>query len=833
MASAIPAAISIVAAAIKSTTTFWVIAALSTAGFVLSQALRPSEQEFDLPNTTAQDRGHLINSKGTNEFLPLIYGRVRVGINIVFLEVSSTNNEYLHIVGTIGEGEIKGVYKKDGVDQIWLNDKLYNDPLYSGLVTYTVYNGTATQDVDANLKAACPAWNDALRHTAYIYMKLKWDRNVFQGLPLITLEVEGLKVYNPSTGMTEYSNNPALCARDYFTRSARRGGIGINSARLDDSSVSACASYCTAKGWTIGLPLIEQQAVTDNLSQITSTYRGAVTYSGGIFKFKYKDLYYETPVEDIDERDIISNGNESTLTISQPSIFDTPNAVRIKFLDEEINFQMNDYVHSDDALVMADGNYREETITIKGINSITNAMKMSYYHLERYRINKVVDMMTRLRLLALEPFDIVTLTHNIPGWKDKYLRVLSTRMTQDGDIMLNLIEEENLLYDDIWNIETHDWKDTNYVAPSTPPPSVGNISLEEEVYYYRERSFTRLKATFTPPSEFYPYYPFWDYAQVWVKIGSGEWKYMTKVEGNYQIDPVNEGEIYYIKFVSVNIWGTAEPFNNAPSISKMIVGKVTAPTSLSSLTASVTGDTVSLAAIPISDPDISGYEIRIGSSWTNAMFFGLFLSPFVSKPGIKPGTHTFWMAPKGNNGVYALTPRSATVTVFYPPGYVDQDIWSWDFSTGTHDNTEKTTYVGDNVLGCSHINDILTGTWTSPVYDLGSLQTSRIWGDFHIIIIADQTWNSIAPFSTKWNMITNFSTTWNSLLGLEELAGNIQATIYWGSTTDCADGNASFFHIFSPEFTARYIKVAVTITDATPGTHLYLYTLNMKAAYWS
>lgn len=960
-----PAAIPVVFAAIAfakgaiAATTFWIIAAMSAANFIMSQVLRPSEQEFDLPNTAASDRGHLINSKGTNESLPLIYGLCRVGLNIVYMEVSNSDNKFLHIIGTIGEGEINGVHQVDGVDQIWLNDKLYNDSLYTGLVNYTVYTGTATQIVDTTLKGYCPDWNDALRNTAYIYIRLEWDRNVFQGLPLITLQVEGLKVYNPATGLTEYSNDPALCAMDYMTRSARRGGIGINISRLDSDTVTSCAAYNTIKGWTIGIPITEQQAVADNLSQILSTYRGGIAYSGGEFKFRYRDLYYESSVEDIDEYDVVSSGNESSLTISQPSIFDTPNAIRLKFLDEEIGYQMNDYVQSEDALVTADGDYREETITIKGINSITNAMKMSYYHLERYRINKMVDFMSRMRLLALEPYDIVTLTHSIPGWTDKYLRVLSTRLTQNGDILLSFIEENPLLYDDVYNISSHNWKDTNYILPTTPPPSVGSASMIEEVYYYRDRSFTRLKVSFSAPSA--SIYPFWDYAQVWVKIGSGDWKYMTKVENDYQIDPVNEGETYYVKFVSVNIWGVTEDFSSATTISKIVEGKTDVPGDIDSLTAIASGDTIALAATAITDPDIVGYEIRLGTSWESSVFFGLFLSPIVSRSGIKPGTFTFWMAPKGNNGLYATTPRSATVTIFYPSGYVDIATWAWDFSTGTFDNTEADTYGGNPVLKCSHAPELmpnqvdrdfsgacnwvnhdiggsfdttgdlsatataagqdfqlpiedaptipgntyrltldvanlvgewkiydndgavdllmtitadgvaqthdfvavgtggfifvasdvnssgdfdnfslkrispsaLTGTWLSPEYDLGSVMPIRIWGDFLTTVLSGDKWEDITDASTTWSEITTATTKWSELLGITGLAASLNAKIYWGDVSGALTNSADFFQLLSPEFSARYVQVEVTITDATPMSHLYLYTLNMIAAYWS
>jgi hypothetical protein len=110
--------------------------------------------------------------------------------------------------------------------------------------------------------------------------------------------------------------------------------MGMSSSRLDDDSFSAVAAYCTAKGWTCGLAITEYQAASDNLSQILSCFRGSLIYSGNEYKLKYRDLNYETAVMDIDEHDVVCSENgQSTLKIHQPTIFDTPNGICIKFTD--------------------------------------------------------------------------------------------------------------------------------------------------------------------------------------------------------------------------------------------------------------------------------------------------------------------------------------------------------------------------------------------------------------------------------------------------------------------------------------------------------------------
>ena len=137
-------------------------------------------------------RGQMVDSKDNQDNIPLIYGLQRVPVNVCYMITTSTNNNELHLVGIIGEGEINGIHQVGGVDQIWLDDKLYTE--YGSLVSYQVYTGTSSQGVCSTLHDADVNWNDPLRNTAYIYMKVTYDQNKWQGLPNITVEVEGLCV---------------------------------------------------------------------------------------------------------------------------------------------------------------------------------------------------------------------------------------------------------------------------------------------------------------------------------------------------------------------------------------------------------------------------------------------------------------------------------------------------------------------------------------------------------------------------------------------------------------------------------------------------------------
>jgi len=296
------------------------------------------------------------------------------------------------------------------------------------------------------------------------------------------------------------------------------------------------------------------------------------------------------------------------------------------------------------------------------------------------------------------------------------------------------------------------------------------------------------------------------------------------------------------------------------------VGKTDSPSNLSALTAAANGDSVSLYADPVSDPDIEGYEVRLGSAWTGGIFISFNKYPSLRLNGVRPGTHTFWIAAKDNAGNYSSTPVSATVTVYIPPGYSElatYGSWTWDFTTapaGTFDNTEHVTYDATDSLKCSHNGDVLTGTWESDAYDLGSTEKVRVWGDFLTAFSSsDTTWNGVAPLSTqawedlatgsdtwedvwatstitwvaeagsniRWNDLNVSTMTWNEIFGPTS-AGQVSAKLKY-SEDDISYSEISYFEILCAEVYARYIKVEVTITDPTLDSNLYLKEINMKA----
>jgi hypothetical protein len=792
-----------------------------------------SASHTNTPETT--DRGVLANTTDTQVPLRLVYGHHRVGVNWVDERLAGVDNTYLHCVATLCEGEINGIVQVAGVDQIFLNGNIYTD--FKNDVYYEKFTGSPTQPVCATYHALNINWDSALRYTAYLYMRFKYDSSVFQARPEITAELEGLKIYNPATNVTEYSDNPALCVYDFLTRPSTRGGLGINSSRIDIDSVISAAAYCTAKGWTCNIVLQDAVACIDMLTSLLTTFRGSVIYSGSLFRIVYQDLDYETSVMDLTENDIIEASGKSSLVVTQPSIFDTPNAVKMQYYNSEKAFAADELVFSDpDAIISDGGDYRETDINVAGITSTANVQKMANYFLERLRVNKTAAMTIGTKGMALEPQDLITVTHSRPGWVKKMMRVSQPSISQNGEVGLTLLEEYESFYDDVYNLADHSYHDTNLPDPKAAIPNVINVTSSEENYNYRGRSFTRWKINFDKPLS--SIYPWWDHADIYIKIGAaGDWKYMTTALTDFTLDPVEEGQQYFCCLVSVSIWGSKQDFADGYVISQIITGLTSVPDNITGFTALAHGDNISLFADELSDPDIAGYELRLGAAWEGGLFIAFNETPNFRLVGVRPSPpgspHVFWIAARDNAGNYSTTPAPTSVTVFYPANYTNKNVWAWDFNgIGAFVNTEHEIYDGSNALKCSHAANVLTGKWTSPEYDLGSEKTVRIWGDFITEFeSAGGSWGDLFPAPALWSSKISPTTKWYEVLS-PAYAGVLMATLKWGTSSGVYPDSTTKLEILAPEIYARYLQIEITLIDPNIASNLHLKTLNMIGAYW-
>lgn len=216
-------------------------------------------QRFTQKPIGVGDRNFQVNTASTRKYVPVIYGRAKVGIDVVFHDTNPASAKDYWIVGSICVGEI------EAIDRIWFDDRLVVDyenntgilPPYAGRVSFARYLGTDDQTANSSLINIFPdKWNANHRGSgiAYIVANLIMDLDVFpNGVPNITVSIRGKKVRDPRdsnypSDTPAYNNNPSLCILDYLVggRDANnniRYGLGALTSEINLDYFRAEANF--------------------------------------------------------------------------------------------------------------------------------------------------------------------------------------------------------------------------------------------------------------------------------------------------------------------------------------------------------------------------------------------------------------------------------------------------------------------------------------------------------------------------------------------------------------------------------------------------------------
>ena len=192
----------------------------------------------DQPDLSSLGRGRTQLVRSSVENHRIVYGTVLLSGPLVYIGTTGDENKYLHMVIVIAAHEV------EEIGDVYFNDKLatvYDSNLYR----ITKHLGATDQSADPDLVEEVEEWTTAhtLNGRAYIYARLKYEQEKWpSGVPNIKAVVKGKKVYDPRSTITEFSNNWALCARDYITDTAY--GLSATSDEIDEANMIAAANIC-------------------------------------------------------------------------------------------------------------------------------------------------------------------------------------------------------------------------------------------------------------------------------------------------------------------------------------------------------------------------------------------------------------------------------------------------------------------------------------------------------------------------------------------------------------------------------------------------------------
>jgi predicted phage tail protein len=368
----------------------------------------------------------------------------------------------------------------------------YADTLGGEFAQCWIHTGADDQPADEELVEAVSEWTTAhrLRGTAYLYTRLKYDQDVFPGgVPTITALVNGRKVYDPRDTSTAFSNNPALCIRDYLTNT--RYGRGIDSSLIDDTSFSAAANYCdetvTIGGQSVARYTCDGVVDTgrtslENIKELLTACRGFLIFSGG--KYKLVIDKPETATFTFNEDNIVGGW-----AIGLGNKQNTFNRVRINYYNPDRDWQADVSAVESTALRTIDnGLLLEREIELPYTASEPRAKAIATMALNQSRQQVSCEFTATIEGMRCEVGDVVYISHKTPGWDTlnsgagKKFRVIEIALQSTDEVQVKAIEYDETVYD-FGTIPASDpTPNTNLPDPSFVVAPT-NLTFTETLYF--------------------------------------------------------------------------------------------------------------------------------------------------------------------------------------------------------------------------------------------------------------------------------------------------------------------------------------------------------------
>lgn len=477
---------------------------------------------MDFPDSmSSQARTVLSNQQGSTNPLPVIYGKRRVGATPIFYHVSGDDNEFLHIVYAISEGEIQGVsqiyFNNDPIIEttfsIWygavqgLNDK------YKDVVEYEIYTGKDTQTADRKLiRQTDNTWTstDRLQGVAYAIIRFKFEPEVFgnTGIPQVNFDVIGTKTRIVSSGGTtikKFSDNPADCIQDYLTNTIY--GRSIPLSDIDTASFTAARNICntivtvggkTQKKYTCNGVVSTNNKAIDNIEKLLTCCRGSLIFTGGKYKLLIDDT--GTAVQTFNEDNIVG-----AFELALGGKEYKANRIRANF------FNVNRDMQGDFAIVESsifktqdNGLTLEKSIELPFTDQMERAMMISTIGLKQSRQSLVFNFTSTIEGLRAEIGDVVFISLESLGWntlnsnQGKKFKIMKLAIKNDDEVKITAREYD----DDVYNFGTISPEDT---APNTNLPDFASVekpnigTISENLISIPPTLFNRLTINWTQP----------------------------------------------------------------------------------------------------------------------------------------------------------------------------------------------------------------------------------------------------------------------------------------------------------------------------------------------
>ena len=781
--------------------------------------------------TQAQDRKQTIRSSIAPR--QIVYGTARVSGPIVYATSTGNKKEYLHIVVPLAGHRVNAPLA------LWINDdripwgdinangyvtterysvsgsgnvlvdfaNIVNNPNGTqklSLVRVRFFDGSQTAGAAELIEETAGAWTSAhvLRETAYMYLRLEFDRDVFANGPgALSMELQGhSQITDPRTNAVGWSNNPALCILHYL-KSA--DGLACADDEIDLASFITAANVCdenvtiaagvTQRRYTLDGAFDLERKPLDIIDDMLTSCAGTLVYVAG--RYRLHAGAYDAPTDTLTASDLAG----SLELVTKPPRREIFNTMRGTFISPERNWQATEFPpYADASLVAADGEVIERDIEWPFTIDATRAQRLAKLTLRRAREALTVRVPVKYSGIRYTVWQMLNVTLADFGWTDKPFRIVSwTFDANNGIVNLTLREESPNSYG--WTVgdaaSLPFAPDTDLIDPFNVPSPAG-VAAAEELYATRDGAGVRTRVILTwgeAPSAFVTGYevqfrPF--LAGDWIDAGGGD-------TTRHEIDDVAAGN-YEFRVRSTTLLGRSDWSSTA-----RFVGGLAAlpPVAVDALTIQAIGGTAFLrwARHPDLDVRVGGrFEVRhtpttgSGAVWGIATTLGDAIpgdSTFALLP-LKAGTYL--IKPVDAGGVYATAAASVTASQATALAFANVTTVT---ENAAFSGTKTSTTVAASKLKLSTGADVGSYAFAAGI-DLTTVRSVRLTSRILAAIINE---------AALWDARTDLIDTWSSVDDIV-IGGEADAWVEARQTDDDPSGTPTWglwMRMDASEFRAR------------------------------
>ena len=779
------------AAALATAATYVAVTAVTS--WAIS-ALSP-KPDFSGMAGASGSQGRLVNAKNPAAPHDFVYGQVRKGGVITYYETTGTDSKYLHQIIAIAGHEV------EEIGDIYINDEVVSfsgdfvTGKWASKIRIQKFRGNqTTAPTDLLNESNQISSNFVGNGIAYLYVRYDYDQDVFaNGLPMITAVVKGKKVYDPRTDTTAYSNNPALCIRDYIG-----AAYGMQDGDVDDVSFQAAANVCdeavtlagggTEARYTMNGVFTAGTVHRDVLSQMMTSCAGTLFWGGGKFKLVASEYVAPTKVLTLDDlRSPISLDTRTNLR-------DQFNKVQGTFNDASNRWITADYPPITSSVFEAEdgGEQTPLDLELPMTTSGATAQRIAKLTLYRGREQMALTADFGLNALDVEVGEIVSLPFERYGWDNiagmsagKEFEVTGWKFGPSGDggdlrVTLSLREISEAAFD--WTAEEQDIISNNTSLLSfddVPIPNL-NAAVVTATNNADGTTIPAIDFSWTVDSdELVDYYDF-----QWKLSTDTAYNSATVRQKRYRISPALSGEAYDYRVRAVNALGVKSVFISSPSpVSTGDDGTIpNAPTGLA-VVGGYGAATVTWTA-PVANTDASAindlfqYRVYRDASSGATTFVGRVSGEIFTDSGLADETTYYYRVKAvdftGNEG--AFSNEGSATTNASPEGARGAGRWNIGVATlpttSSGADTDFTNAIGDPVDKDQAW--FYTGTESAPTsqsvwiydasFDLWNEQEEVIDGD--LVVDGTITGNKVAAS----NVITNSAQIGDALITSAKIA---------------------------------------------------------------